>query len=260
MKAFLDEKVRQFDHPSFIENDPISVPHQYQLRQDQEIAGLFTAILSWGQRKTILKKANELMNLMDKSPYDFILNHKESDRRRFERFVHRTFQPADVLYFLEFLQSFLRDHASLEEAFFSEGTDNVKDALIHFHNVFFSLDKHLPRTKKHIATPAKNSTCKRLNMYLRWMVRSSHSGVDFGLWKGCKTKDLMIPLDIHVFNISRKLGLLKRDKTDWMSVVELTEQLRQFDADDPVKYDFALFGMGVLESSSRSYKYAIPTN
>lgn len=245
LKDFLDEQVEHYNQTSFIEDDPIQIPHQFNQLQDIEISGFWTAILSWGQRKTILAKARELFEMMDGAPYEFILHHREADRKPFLSFRHRTFQPADTLYFLEFLQSYYQHHHSLEEAFFGGEVKDVYSALCRFHHIFFQSENFLPRTRKHVATPARHSSCKRLNMFLRWMVRKDDHGVDFGLWSRCQPRELMIPLDIHVLNVSMRLGLLKRNKADWKSVVELTAQLRLLDADDPVKYDYALFSLGV---------------
>ena len=182
------------------------------------------------------------MALMDNSPHDFIVNHKPKDRKRFESFVHRTFQYTDSLYFLEFLQHYFRQNTSLEDAFLNEAAE-LDLAL--FHERFFGLPNVPQRTRKHVATPARKSRCKRINMFLRWMVRSGEGGVDFGLWKKISAADLLIPLDVHVDNVARHFNLIKRKQTDWLTVLELTEQLRRFDPDDPVKYDFALFGLGV---------------
>lgn len=199
-------------------------------------------MLAWGQRVTIINKSKELFSLMGTSPYEFILNHKEKDRQRFENFKHRTFQYTDTLYFLEFLQWYYRKHKTLEEAFVV--SSDMKTTLTEFKELFFHLDSAPKRTQKHIASPAKKSTCKRLNMFLRWMVREGP--VDFGLWKKINPSDLMIPLDVHVERVARQLGLLKRKQRDWQAVEELTNKLRSFDANDPVKYDFALFGVGVI--------------
>ncbi len=250
IQNFLNALVEQYNQPEFIENDPISIPHQFSKRQDIEIIGFWVAMLAWGQRKTIINKANELIQLMDNAPYDFIRNHKENDRTTFLNFKHRTFQPIDTLYFLEFLQQYYRQHDSLETAFakhLSPEAENTEAALRGFHEAFFSLPDAPQRTRKHIATPVRKSTCKRLNMFLRWMVRRDEQGVDFGLWKKIEPRQLLIPLDVHVDRVARRLGLLKRKQTDWLAVLELTEALRAFAPDDPVKYDFALFGMGVLE-------------
>jgi len=200
----------------------------------------------------IIKNANRLFEYMDNSPYDFIINHEEKDRKRFLDFKHRTFQPTDTLYFLEFLQWYYRQNESLETAFsknINTGDENIKNALIGFHNLFFSLEDAPHRTKKHVATPERKSTCKRLNMFLRWMVRQDDNGVDFGIWKEIKPSQLMIPIDVHVDRIARQLGLLSRKQRDWKAVEEITSNLKVYDAGDPVKYDFSLFGYGVMESS-----------
>ena len=244
LKAFLDEKYREVNVREFILDDPISIPNSYAMPGDIELTAFWTAILSWGQRKTIINKCRELFALMGESPMEFILNHSEKDRQRFESFKHRTFQYPDTLYFLEFLQWYYRKHASLEEHF--AAYDNMAEALTEFRNLFFSLPHALARTGKHIASPAKNSSCKRLNMFLRWMVRKDNSGVDFGLWHQISPSLLMIPLDVHVERVARRLGLLTRKQRDWKAVEELTTSLRAFDPNDPVKYDFALFGLGVL--------------
>ncbi len=250
LHKFLDECVSKYNTPGFIEDDPICIPHQFSRLQDIEISGFWVAILAWGQRKTIINKAKALMELMGNSPYDFIVNHKEKDRKAFLEFKHRTFQSTDCLYFLEFLQHYYRTHDSLEDAFANHLTPHsstTESALIGFRETFFSLPYFPQRTQKHIATPARNSSCKRLNMFLRWMVRQDERGVDFGLWKRIKPSQLLMPLDVHVERIGRRYGLLERKQRDWKAVLELTEQLRRFDPEDPVKYDFALFGIGVLE-------------
>lgn len=249
LKVFLDNCVAKYNNPNFIPSDPIQIPHQFSRLQDIEIMGFWVAILAWGQRKTIINKAKELIELMDGSPYDFVLNHQEKDRQAFLSFKHRTFQPTDTLYFLEFFQQYYQQHTTLETAFAShlpKGASDIEQALVGFHHTFFALPEAPKRTRKHVATPERGSTCKRLNMFLRWMVRQDERGVDFGIWKTIKPSQLLIPLDLHVERISRKLGLLKRKQTDWLAVKELTENLRQFDPEDPVKYDFALFGESVL--------------
>jgi len=249
VKRLLDTQVARFNIPSFIPDDPISIPHRFSQKQDIEIAAFWTAMLSWGQRKTILKNADFLLSLMDFAPYDFILNHRESDRKKFLSFVHRTFQPLDALYFLEFFQWFYQRESSLEQAFLpfiSHPREDVGAALAGFHSLFFSLPTAPSRTTKHVATPVRGSTCKRLNMFLRWMVRKDAHGVDFGIWNGITPAQLLIPLDVHVDRVARRLGLIQRNQTDWHTVLELTAALRAFDPQDPVKYDYALFGMGVV--------------
>lgn len=245
----LEHLVREYNNPQFIAHDPICIPHIFTRKQDIEIMGFWTAMLAWGQRKTIISKARELHELMDGAAYEFITQHEEKDRRRFLHFRHRTFQPDDCLYFLAFFQHYYRQNDSLENAFtrfMSADDPHVENALLGFHDLFFSLPDALQRTRKHIATPRKKATCKRLNMFLRWMVRQDDAGVDFGLWKQIRPDQLLIPLDVHVDRVARRLGLLQRKQTDWQAVLELTDVLRRFDPKDPVKYDFALFGMGVL--------------
>ena len=249
LKDFLDEQVDRFNEPGFIKDDPIQIPHQFDKLLDIEISGFWVAMLSWGQRKTIINKSLELIDLMGGSPYDFIINHSGKDRQDFLKFKHRTFQVTDTLYFLEFFQNFYRKNKSLEDAFarfISPQEDNVRNGLIGFHNFFFEHHDAPKRTRKHIATPARKSSCKRLNMFLRWMVRKDNKGVDFGLWSKISSNQLMMPLDVHVEKMGRRLGLLNRKQRDWNAVVELTNNLKQFDPEDPVKYDFALFGLGVV--------------
>ena len=246
IKEILDQAVDLYNRPSFIDDDPICIPHRYSTLQDIEITGFWTAIFSWGQRKTIINKASELFNLMGKSPYDFIVNHRPRDRQKFAHFAHRTFQYLDTLYFLAFLQHYYRHNESLQDLFVPVG-GTLKEGLINFHDIFFSLADAPQRTRKHIATPARKSTCKRLNMFLRWMVRNDDKGVDFGIWHHITPAQLFIPFDVHVERIARKLNLIDRKQRDWQTVEELTNVLRSFDDKDPCKYDFALFGLGVLE-------------
>jgi len=242
----LDQKVEQYNQPSFIAKDPISIPHRFRQKQDIEIMGFWAAVLAWGQRPVILKKSAELIEHMDGAPYDFVRNHQESDLKRFLAFKHRTFNATDALYFLHFFHQYYAQNDSLETAFrpLTPGA-NVQSALEAFHDRF-CCDPFFPeRTRKHIATPARNSSCKRLNMFLRWMVRRDDKGVDFGLWTSIRPDQLVIPIDVHVGRVARKLNLLTRPQTDWRAAVELTETLKSFDSADPVKYDFALFGLGV---------------
>jgi uncharacterized protein (TIGR02757 family) len=252
LKRFLDTKAAQFNQPGFIENDPISIPHSFKKKQDIEIAGLFAAVLAWGQRKTIIRKCKELMERMDNDPYNFILHHKETDLAAFRDFKHRTFNNADTLYFITSLKSFYESHRSLEEAFYTSREEStVEKGLIRFHNIFFSLEDHPHRTKKHLPTPERKSTCKRICMYLRWMVRHDDHGVDFGIWKNILPAQLICPCDLHVDRVARKLKLIKRKQTDWLTALELTTNLRKLDPVDPVKYDFALFGLGIEEGWSK---------
>lgn len=252
LRVWLDARVDEYNHPSFIEADPVSVPHGYKKLQDIEIAGFFAAIMSWGQRKTIVAKARELMQLMDDAPYDFMIGHAEKDRKRFTTFRHRTLQPDDILYLVDVLQRYYRKHRSLEDAFadhLSPGDDDVYNALSGFYSMMFDQPWVLERTRKHIATPVRKSSCKRLNMFLRWMVREDNRGVDFGLWKKIDPSQLIIPLDLHVGNVARQFNLLSRGINDWQAAKELTMRLKEFDPKDPVKYDFALFGFGVLSKA-----------
>ncbi len=251
LKEFLDIKAQRFNTPEFIENDPISIPRAFKKKQDIEIAGLFAAVLAWGQRKTIIRKCGELMTMMDNDPHNFILNHKERDLRNFQDFKHRTFNSTDALYFIEALKSIYRDQKSLEETFFVADESTIEKGLIRFHQRFFSLEDHPHRTRKHLPTPERKSTCKRICMYLRWMVRQDDNGVDFGIWKKIKPSQLICPCDLHVDRVARKLKLIRRKQTDWQTALELTENLRKFDPVDPVRYDFALFGLGIEEGWSK---------
>lgn len=244
-KQLLDKLYVKYALPDFIEDDPISIPHAFSQKQDIEIAGFFAAIFAWGNRKTIINKAKELMSRMDNSPYDFIVNHQEQELKALESFVHRTFQATDLYYFIHRLQLFYQENDSLEFQFaqhLSDQDKTIENALRGFYHSFFT-GEYPARTTKHIATPDKNSTCKRLCMFLRWMVRKDD--VDFGLWKKLSPAQLMIPYDVHVSRIAHKLKLVHRKQTDWKTVMELTNQLRTYSKTDPVKYDFALFGASV---------------
>ena len=250
LKDFLDQKVLEYNTPAFIELDPVSIPHRFSKKQDIEIAGFFAAILAWGQRKTIINKCGDLLEMMDNSPHDFVLNHSEEELKVFLNFKHRTFNDIDTLYFIHFFSWFYKEHDSLEQAFtigWNPEIDVMRLLLKNFHQFFFQLPEAPNRTKKHIATPERNSACKRLNMFLRWMVRNDSKGVDFGLWQKIKPYQLICPCDLHVDRVGRKLGLITRKQTDWQTAKELTGRLRQFDPIDPVKYDFALFGLGIEE-------------
>lgn len=250
LKVFLDKKVAAYNRPSFIATDPVCIPHAFTRQQDIEIAGFFAAIFAWGNRTTIINKSKELLQLMDNAPYQFCKDPSASGLRRLTSFKHRTFNATDLLYFVEFLQYHFSKNKSLETAFtkwMSTGDHNVEQTLTGFHHYFFSLPDAPARTKKHIASPEKNSTCKRLNMFLRWMVRSDDKGVDFGIWKNISPAQLVCPMDVHVARVARKFGLVSRKQTDWQTAVELTRHLKAFDENDPAKYDFALFGLGVME-------------
>ena len=246
LKSFLDEKAEYYECLDFIENDPIQIPHQFNKKEDIEIAGFLTSIIAWGQRKTIINNAKKLMLWMDNDPHSFLLNHEESDLKQFTSFVHRTFNADDLLYFIYRLSKMYKEEGGLESVYTSliNNTGSVQTAISQFKQLFFS-DEHLQRSEKHLPNPLKGSSAKRMNMYLRWMVRSDKKEVDFGLWKGISSSALYLPLDIHTGNVSRELGLLKRNQNDSKALEEVMIQLRKFDPVDPVKYDFALFGMGV---------------
>lgn len=246
LKEFLDSKVDQYNQPFFIKDDPVCIPHLFTQKKDIEIAGFFASIFAWGNRTTIINKSKELMQAMQMQPYEFILNHSTEDVNRLLSFKHRTFKTTDLLYFIEFLKYHYTNNKSLETAFTIHG-NTVEEMLTGFHHYFFSMEDVPVRTKKHIATPEKNSTCKRLNMFLRWMVRRDDIGVDFGIWKKISPSQLICPIDLHVARVSRRFNLLERKQTDWQAALELTNNLRQFDKNDPVKYDFALFALGVIE-------------
>lgn len=245
-KSFMDDKVNEYNRESFIANDPISIPHAFTLKQDIEITGFFASIFAWGQRKTIIKKSFELVDRMGGEPYKFILNHSDEDLKNLLGFKHRTFNDTDLLYFVDFLNRHYKQYDSLEDAFISSsGFIDMESALIHFEEYFFNSPDAPQRTRKHVATPARNSTCKRLNMYLRWMVRHDEQGVDFGLWNKIHPRHLICPIDVHVDRTARRFGLITRKQTDWKTAIELTENLRKLDPEDPAKYDFALFGLSV---------------
>ena len=247
LKDFLDEKASQYNHPAFIGSDPVSIPHRFDRKEDIEIAGFLTATLSWGNRLSILKSASRLMELLGNSPYDFILNHKRRNLDRFQGFVHRTFNTEDLTYFATALRFICLEKGGLERLFTENATaESVLPAIEHFKQVFFSLP-HPSRTEKHISDPAKGSVAKRINMYLRWMVRNDNRGVDFGLWKGIRPAALSCPLDLHTGNVARKLGLIHRKQNDLKALAELDSHLRKMDPKDPVKYDYALFGLGIFE-------------
>jgi uncharacterized protein (TIGR02757 family) len=248
LKGFLDAKFLQYNQPGFITNDPVCIPHLFTKKQDIEIMGFWAATLAWGQRVTIINKCKELIALMDGAPYDFIINHEGPDLKKLLHFKHRTFNDIDTLYFISFFRHHYNNHDSLETAFLpADGNYSPFRGLGGFRDYFFSLPDFPERTKKHVSSPAQKSTCKRLNMFLRWMVRKDDCGVDFGIWNRIKPSELIMPCDLHVDRVARKLGLITRKQTDWQTAVELTERLREFDPADPVKYDFALFGLGIEE-------------
>jgi uncharacterized protein (TIGR02757 family) len=248
LKEFLDEKVELYNRPAFIEHDPISIPHLYTNKEDIEIAGFLAASISWGNRKMILKNASRMMELLDDSPYDFVVNSENSDTSRIEGFVHRTFNSMDLIYFLKALKHIYRTWGGLEKIFNAHQTENSLQPAIHkLYSHFFELT-HSRKTERHVADPNKGSAAKKLNLFLRWMVRRDNKGVDFGIWKSISPSILSCPLDIHSGNVARKLGLLKRKQNDSKAVTELDLFLRSLDNADPVKYDFALFGLGIYEN------------
>ena len=248
LKSFLDEKVDRYNTRDFIGTDPIQVPHQYHRDEDIEIAGFLSATLAWGQKSTIIRSASRLLSWMPGGPYEFILNAGEDELKRFLPFVHRTFNGIDCIYFLKALGRIYRDHGGMRKVFESHyaTSGDLFGALVHFRSLFFQA---MPpgRTSKHLANPEQGSSAKRLNMFLRWMVRQDKRGVDFGIWKGIPPSALYLPLDVHSGTVARKLGLLQRKQNDWKAVEELTRNMREFDPEDPVRYDFALFGLGSFE-------------
>ncbi len=244
--GLLNQETKHFNHPSFIFNDPISVPHQFHQKEDIEIAGFLTALISWGRRPAILKSANRLMALMKNQPHSFVLKAADHDLKKLDQFVYRTFNSSDLLFLIDALKEIYLHKGGLEkicQQYFNE-SGTIKDTICGLRKELLQ-SPHLARSEKHLANPMKGSAAKRINMFLRWMIRKDNQGVDFGLWKNIPMSELMIPLDVHSGNTARKLGLLSRKQNDWKAVEELTAKLRQFDPADPVKYDFALFGMGV---------------
>jgi len=246
LKDFLDSKYEQYNTPAFIETDPVSIPHMFTSREDIEISAFLTATISWGLRKSILRNAENLMKMMDLAPHQFIRSFTDPDLKPFRKFVHRTFNGDDCVFFLRSLQNIYLNHGGLQSCFVSGPVPGVKSRISAFRRIFLVLP-HPPRLEKHIADPVRGASCKRINMFLRWMVRDDGRGVDFGLWKPVSPAELICPLDIHSGIVARKLGLLERKANDWRSAVELTDALRKFDPADPVKYDYALFGLGVFE-------------
>jgi uncharacterized protein (TIGR02757 family) len=248
LKEFLDFKVEQYNKPEFIETDPVQIPHLFSRKEDIEISGFLTATISWGNRKSILKNANSLMDLLDHAPYDFVMQHTEADLERLENFVHRTFNGRDLKYFILAFQNIYQQHNGPEAIFSKYSNNNSLQPAIHeFKKIFFELP-HEVRTEKHVSDPLKNSAAKRINMFLRWMVRNDRNNVDLGIWQSLSPKQLSCPLDVHSGNVARKLGLLQRKQNDAKALAELDSALRKMDPEDPVKYDFALFGLGVFEN------------
>lgn len=247
LKEFLNTKVEQYNNTTFIESDPIQIPHQFSKKEDIEISGFLTATIAWGNRKSIINNANKMMQLIEQTPHDFVINHNQKDLDSLQRFVHRTFNGQDFSQFIKSLHHIYKNYQGLETLFAKHAQPNsMQHSIHHFKNVFFEIP-HQKRTQKHISDPLKNSAAKRINMFLRWMVRNDKNGVDFGIWKSLSPSQLSCPLDVHSGNVARKLGLLTRKQNDAKALHELDTALRLLDANDPVKYDFALFGLGVFE-------------
>lgn len=247
LKEFLEAKVEEYNHPRFIETDPIQIPHQFSKKEDIEIAGFLTATISWGNRKSIITNANKMMTLLNQSPFDYVMNHESSDLEKLRPFVHRTFNEDDLIQFIKSLNHIYKNHGGLEAVFYKYSEEfSTQNAIHQFKKHFFEIE-HLTRTQKHVSDPSKNSAAKRINMFLRWMVRDDNNGVDFGIWKSLTPAQLSCPLDVHSGNVARALGLLKRKQNDAKALKELDLALRKLDINDPVKYDFALFGLGVFE-------------
>ncbi len=248
LKEFLDEKYDLYNRESFVESDPVLIIKQFTRKEDIEIAGFLSASIAWGQRLTIVRNAKSLMDRMDREPYEFLMNASDAELAVFKDFKHRTFNGEDCIFFIKSLRNIYQNHSGLENVF-AQGYKNsgdVKGAISHFRNVFFSIE-HPQRTEKHISNVDKKSAAKRINMFLRWMVRKDDRGVDLGLWREIKPADLYLPLDVHTGNVGRKLALLTRTQNDWPAVDEITSNLRKMDPNDPIKYDFALFGLGIFE-------------
>ena len=247
LKEFLDEKVELYNKPNFIESDPIQIPHLYSVKEDIEIAGFLASTIAWGNRKMIINNAKKMMGFMGNSPYDFVMSHSDSQLEPLENFVHRTFNGTDFATFIKSLRHIYTNHGGLEAVFAKhQQEDSMQNAISEFKKLFFEID-HLPRTQKHVSDPLKNSASKRINMWLRWNCRTDNQGVDFGIWKTISPAKLSCPLDVHSGNVARKLGLLTRKQNDAKALAELDTNLRILDKDDPVKYDFALFGLGIFE-------------
>lgn len=247
LKEFLDEKVIQYNTLDFIDSDPIQIPHRFTEKEDIEIAAFLTATISWGNRKMIINNGNRMMDMLGNSPHDFVMNHTDTQLEKVEGFVHRTFNSTDFVAFIKALQHIYNRHGGLESAFAkNQQPQTMQPSIAAFKKLFFEVSHH-PRTQKHVSDPMQGSAAKRINMFLRWMVRQDQNGVDFGIWKSISPASLSCPLDVHSGNVARKLGLLSRSQNDGKALVELDTSLRQLDAKDPVKYDFALFGLGVFE-------------
>ena len=247
LKTFLDEKVALYNNPKFIESDPIQIPHLFKTKEDIEISGFLTATIAWGNRKSIINNSKKMMELLDHSPYEFVIHHNKTELDSLKGFVHRTFNGDDFVQFIKSLKHIYTNYNGLESVFKNYAESNSLQQSIHKLKQHFFEIQHLERTKKHVSDPLKNSAAKRINMFLRWMVRQDNAGVDFGIWKSLSPTQLSCPLDVHSGNVARQLGLLKRKQNDAKALAELDQSLRNLDPSDPVKYDFALFGLGVFE-------------
>ncbi|MCB9202434.1 MAG: TIGR02757 family protein [Flavobacteriales bacterium] len=247
VKDFLLEKAHLYNHIDFIENDPIQIPHKFAKKEDIEISAFLTSTIAWGNRKNIIRSAEKMMNYMDNSPFQFVMEHKESDFKKMPESIHRTFKKEDFVYFIQSLKSLYKKHESLESIFLiktDKSNQNLKENITTFWTHFFKLNYN-QRTEKHIGNPNKNSACKKINMFLRWMVRKDNKGVDFGLWNRIPMSMLSCPLDVHSGRVAREYEILKRTQNDWKAVEELDYNLREINSEDPVLLDYALFGLGV---------------
>ncbi len=246
LKDYLDFKADQYNNPNFIESDPIQIPHRYKVKEDIEISGFLAATIAWGNRKMIINSATKMMDTMGNNPYDFVMNATNNQIDSIDNIVHRTFNSEDFRYFIKSLRNIYQNHGGLENVFAANNSINLQNRISAFKQIFFEID-HPLRTTKHISDPLKGSSSKRINMFLRWVSRNDKKGVDFGIWKSVSPSELSCPLDVHSGNVARTLGILNRKQNDQTALQELDEALRKFDPTDPVKYDFALFGLGVFE-------------
>lgn len=246
LRGLLERLWDVYDRPEFIACDPISVPHRFTDRADREIAGFFAATIAWGNRKSIVANGHRMMRCMDDAPADFVRNASDRELAQLERFVHRTFNGGDLRDFVLALRRMELLYGGIGAFFESRylGCGDLRTVLADFRTEFFAAE-HAPRCEKHLSSIAKGAACKRLCMYLRWMVRRDDRGVDFGLWTRIPMAALYLPLDVHAGDTGRTLGLLRRRQNDWRAVEEITQALRGYDAADPVRFDFALFGAGI---------------
>lgn len=242
---FLNFKAEQYENPIFLESDPIQLPHRFSQKEDIEIVGFLISTIAWGNRKSIIKSGERLLEIMEQDPFEFIKTYNSGNLEH-SSFVHRTFNVTDLDFYFRSIQNIYKT-GSLESAFENKlAINGAQGRIISFRTKFMEIE-HLDRSHKHLSNPAKNSAAKRLNMYLRWMTRDAKKGVDFGIWKTIPTSELYLPLDVHTSNNARRLGLLTRKQDDWKALEELMAQLQLMDPIDPVKYDFALFGLGAFE-------------